>query len=132
VNTSTSTIDLVDLKKPLCTPLIKKIDLKFPTGIEVTARNMKGVTIKDALDAIHKQLKKKVTYTMPVSDMNLILILTSFRLMMNSMNHISRDSNGILKQITQSSLCISPRSQQPRPSPRNHPRRRIKAKPPSR
>jgi len=59
VNTSLSTIEMVDLKKPLCTPLIKKIDLRFPTGIEVTARNMKGVTIKDALDAIHKQLKKK-------------------------------------------------------------------------
>jgi len=59
VNTSTSGIDHVDLKKPLCTPLIKKIELRFPTGIEVIARNMKGVTIKDALDAIHKQLKKK-------------------------------------------------------------------------
>jgi hypothetical protein len=60
VNTSPGTIDGVDLKKPLVTPLIKKIDLQFPTGIEVTARNMKGVTIRDALDAIHKQLKKKV------------------------------------------------------------------------
>jgi len=60
VNTSPSTIDtMADLKKPLTTPLIKKIDLLFPTGIEVTARNMKGVTIRDALDAIHKQLKKK-------------------------------------------------------------------------
>jgi hypothetical protein len=28
--------------------------------LEVTARNMKGVTIKDALDAIYKQFKKKV------------------------------------------------------------------------
>jgi len=59
VNTSPATIEGVDLKKPLCTPLIKKIDLLFPTGIEVTARNMKGVTIRDALDAIHKPLKKK-------------------------------------------------------------------------
>jgi len=59
VNTSPGTLEGVDLKKPLCTPLIKKIDLQFPTGIEVTARNMKGVTIRDALDAIHKQLKKK-------------------------------------------------------------------------
>lgn len=41
-------------------PPIKKIDLKFPLGLEVTARNMKGVTIKDAMDAIHKQFKKKV------------------------------------------------------------------------
>jgi hypothetical protein len=47
------------LKKPLTTPPVKKIDLKFPLGLEVTARNLKGVTIKDALDAIHKQFRKK-------------------------------------------------------------------------
>jgi hypothetical protein len=40
--------------------MIKKIDLHFPLGLEVTARNLKGVTIKDALDAIYKQFKKKV------------------------------------------------------------------------
>lgn len=44
----------------LTTPPVKKIDLHFPLGLEVTARNLKGVTIKDALDAIHKQFKKKV------------------------------------------------------------------------
>ena len=61
LNTSPSTVEDKDvLKKPLCTPLIKKIDLHFPLGLEVTARNLKGVTIKDALDAIHKQFKKKV------------------------------------------------------------------------
>lgn len=49
------------LKKLLCTPPIKKIDLHFPLGLEVTARNLKGVTIKDALDAIHKQFKKKAS-----------------------------------------------------------------------
>ena len=38
---------------------MRKIDLHFPLGLEVTARNLKGVTIKDALDAIHKQFKKK-------------------------------------------------------------------------
>ena len=43
----------------LTEPPIKKIDLHFPLGLEVTARNLKGVTIKDALDAIHKQFKKK-------------------------------------------------------------------------
>lgn len=48
------------LKKPLCEPMVRKIDLHFPLGLEVTARNLKGVTIKDALDAIHKQFKKKV------------------------------------------------------------------------
>ena len=50
------------LKKLLCTPPIKKIDLHFPLGLEVTARNLKGVTIKDALDAIYKQYKKKVSH----------------------------------------------------------------------
>ena len=45
----------------LTTPPVKKIDLHFPLGLEVTARNLKGVTIKDALDAIHKQFKKKVS-----------------------------------------------------------------------
>jgi len=47
------------LKKPLTTPPVKKIDLHFPLGLEVTARNLKGVTIKDALDAIYKQFRKK-------------------------------------------------------------------------
>jgi hypothetical protein len=61
LNTSTSTVeDPAILKKLLTTPPIKKIDLHFPLGLEVTARNLKGVTIKDALDAIHKQFKKKV------------------------------------------------------------------------
>jgi hypothetical protein len=49
------------LKKLLTTPPVKKIDLHFPLGLEVTARNLKGVTIKDALDAIHKQFKKRVS-----------------------------------------------------------------------
>jgi len=60
LNTSPSTVDDPSvLKKHLTTPPIKKIDLHFPLGLEVTARNLKGVTIKDALDAIHKQFKKK-------------------------------------------------------------------------
>ncbi|KIX95424.1 uncharacterized protein Z520_08941 [Fonsecaea multimorphosa CBS 102226] len=60
INTSPSTVeDPTILKKLLTTPPIKKIDLHFPLGLEVTARNLKGVTIKDALDAIHKQFKKK-------------------------------------------------------------------------
>lgn len=63
LNTSPATIDDKDvLKKYLTNPPVKKIDLHFPLGLEVTARNMKGVTIKDALDAIHKQFKKKVRY----------------------------------------------------------------------
>lgn len=60
INTSPGTIDDKEaLKKMLTTPPVKKIDLHFPLGLEVTARNMKGVTIKDALDAIHKQYKKR-------------------------------------------------------------------------
>ncbi|KAF2661081.1 hypothetical protein K491DRAFT_674370 [Lophiostoma macrostomum CBS 122681] len=60
LNTSPATLDEKDvLKKPLCEPKVKKIDLHFPLGLEVTARNLKGVTIKDALDAIYKQFKKK-------------------------------------------------------------------------
>lgn len=62
LNTSPATLDEKDaLKKFLTTPPVKKIDLHFPLGLEVTARNLKGVTIKDALDAIYKQFKKKVS-----------------------------------------------------------------------
>lgn len=62
LNTSPTSIGEPDtLKKPLCKPMVKKIDLHFPLGLEVTARNLRGVTIKDALDAIHKQFKKKVS-----------------------------------------------------------------------
>ncbi|MCJ1368608.1 hypothetical protein MMC16_007752 [Acarospora aff. strigata] len=60
LNTSPATVeDKEALKKFLTTPPVKKIDLHFPLGLEVTARNLKGVTIKDALDAIYKQHKKK-------------------------------------------------------------------------
>ncbi|PYH40605.1 uncharacterized protein BP01DRAFT_307844 [Aspergillus saccharolyticus JOP 1030-1] len=59
LNTSPSTVEDKDiLKLPLVNPPVKKIDLRFPLGLEVTARNMKGVTIKDALDAIYKHFKK--------------------------------------------------------------------------
>jgi hypothetical protein len=62
INTSPTTVeDKEYLKKMLTTPPVKKIDLHFPLGLEVTARNLKGVTIKDALDAIHKQFKKRVS-----------------------------------------------------------------------
>jgi hypothetical protein len=62
LNTSPATIDDKEaLKKMLTTPPVKKIDLHFPLGLEVTARNLKGVTVKDALDAIYKQFKKKVS-----------------------------------------------------------------------
>ena len=68
LNTSPATLeDKEALKKFLTTPPVKKIDLHFPLGLEVTARNLKGVTIKDALDAIHKQFKKKVRQSDPVT-----------------------------------------------------------------
>jgi len=60
INTSPSTVeDKEILKKMLTTPPVKRIDLCFPHGVVVTARSMKGVTIKDALDAIHKPNKKR-------------------------------------------------------------------------
>jgi hypothetical protein len=66
LNSSPSTVeDKEMLKKMLTTPPIKKIDLVFPLGLEVTARNLRGVTIKDALDAIYKQFKKKVRFRHP-------------------------------------------------------------------
>ena len=64
LNKSPTTVDdPAVLKKMLTEPPVKKIDLHFPLGLEVTARNLKGVTIKDALDAIHKQFKKKVHHS---------------------------------------------------------------------
>jgi len=63
LNKNPNTIDDKDvLKKFLTTPPVKKIDLHFPLGLNVTARNLKGVTIKDAVDAIYKQFKKKVCF----------------------------------------------------------------------
>ncbi|KAF3492082.1 uncharacterized protein GIQ15_01599 [Arthroderma uncinatum] len=60
LNTSPSSLEDKDvLKKFLTTPPVKKIDLNFPLGLAVTARNLKGVTIKDSLDAIYKQFRKK-------------------------------------------------------------------------
>ncbi len=61
INKSSLTVeDPAILKLHLTKPPVKKIDLHFPLGMEVTARNLRGVTIKDALDAIHKAYKKKV------------------------------------------------------------------------
>lgn len=61
INTSPSTtIDDKDfLSLPLTNPKVKKIDLVFQAGLHVVARNPKGVTIKDAVDAIYKANKKK-------------------------------------------------------------------------
>jgi hypothetical protein len=47
------------LQTPLTQPPIKSITLKFPHGKEVVARNLKGLTIGDALSAIHKANKNR-------------------------------------------------------------------------
>jgi hypothetical protein len=66
INKSSATVeDPAILKLHLTKPPVKRIDLHFPLGMEVTARNLKGVTIKDALDAIHKAYKKRVRLEHP-------------------------------------------------------------------
>ncbi|KAL7792332.1 hypothetical protein V8C43DRAFT_283131 [Trichoderma afarasin] len=47
------------LQVPLTKPPIKSITLRFPHGKEVVARNLKGLTIGDALSAIHKANKNR-------------------------------------------------------------------------
>ena len=60
INTSPTTVEEKDiLAKPLVTPLVRAVDLHFQHGVVLTARNRNGVTIKDALDAIYKQNKKR-------------------------------------------------------------------------
>jgi hypothetical protein len=78
LNKSPTTVeDPAVLKLPLTEPKLKSIALHFPLGLEVTARNMKGVTIKDALDAIHKQFKKRVSIpsllVAPITHSSLVL-----------------------------------------------------------
>lgn len=61
INTSPTTVDEKDiLTKLLVTPAIRAIELHFKHGLVVHARNKNGVTIKDALDAIHHKYKKRV------------------------------------------------------------------------
>jgi len=61
MNTSPATVEepaLLEL--PLTNPPLKSVTIFFPTGLHVVARNLKkGVTIKDAFKAIHKQFHKK-------------------------------------------------------------------------
>ncbi|CAJ2505764.1 Uu.00g131580.m01.CDS01 [Anthostomella pinea] len=60
INTSATSVEDRDiLDKPLVTPLVRAIELHFKHGVVVTARNRTGVTIKDALTAIHRQYKKR-------------------------------------------------------------------------
>lgn len=55
------------LQIPLTKPPIKSITLKFPHGKEVVARNMKGLTIGDALSAIYKANKNRVSVVVALS-----------------------------------------------------------------
>ena len=125
LNTSPSTVEDKDvLKKFLTTPPVKKIDLHFPLGLEVTARNLKGVTIKDALDAIHKQFKKKVCNIYPSgcrSHLRLSFSTSPFRLaiadhctrqMMSSTTQSWQASNGTGKNATRGSLYTRRRKAQ--------------------
>lgn len=114
--------------------MVKKIDLHFPLGLEVTARNLKGVTIKDALDAIYKQFKKKVSPSQPrlrpTADKALELTLAFHqpRLTTNSTTPSSLASSGIAKSATRASSCTRRRKAPRRP---RSPRRRTRpAKPP--
>ena len=95
------------LKKMLTTRPIKKIDLVFPLGLEVTARNLRGVTIKDALDAIYKQFKKKVRFSIFATRAQLIASddkLTFLpRPTTNSATPTSRASSGIARSATPAS-----------------------------
>jgi hypothetical protein len=129
LNTSPSTIEDKDiLKLHLVNPPVKKIDLHFPLGLEVTARNLKGVTIKDALDAIYKQFKKKV-FELPVLSMeNMHLTRTAHRLMTSWTSPTSLASSGTRKSAGHVSLFIRqsrvlPLSRQAR-SPRRRPRKK--------
>ncbi|KAK7756298.1 hypothetical protein SLS62_001524 [Diatrype stigma] len=66
INKSSSTVEDKDiLKKLLVTPAVRAIELHFFTGVVVTARNRTGVTIKDALDAIHSKNKKRSDEDLP-------------------------------------------------------------------
>ncbi|KAI1451680.1 hypothetical protein F4805DRAFT_82609 [Annulohypoxylon moriforme] len=60
INTSSHAVEEKDiLKKPLVMPMVRAVDLVTDLGSVITARNRQGVTIKDALDAIHKANKKR-------------------------------------------------------------------------
>ena len=99
----------------LTTPPVKKIDLHFPLGLEVTARNLKGVTIKDALDAIHKQFKKRVRYQhtfpyrKPVCFANHASRYLLRRLMTSLISLTSQGSSGTRKSRGHGWLCTSRR-----------------------
>lgn len=115
INTSPTTVeDKEHLKKMLTTPPVKKIDLHFPLGLEVTARNLKGVTIKDALDAIHKQFKKRVSFAVP---MPTGAVLTFCRPTMSSRSHTLPASSGTKRSRGLAWWCTSKKMPARRASP---------------
>lgn len=126
LNTSPSTIEDKDiLKLQLINPPVKKIDLHFPLGLEVTARNMKGVTIKDALDAIYKQFKKKVGNSY-VTIQNIGADKQYLRLMMSWTSPTSLVSSGTKKSAGHALSSTRPSRVRPHllaRSPRRRPRR---------
>ena len=64
INTSPTSIDEPQiLNIHLVDPPVRSIDLHLGNNIVVrTGNNRNGVTIKDAMNAIYKQFKKKVSY----------------------------------------------------------------------
>lgn len=112
----------------LTKPPVKRIDLHFPLGMEVTARNLKGVTIKDALDAIHKSYKKRVRLkstshrgssrthrkrSCPVCSLPRVANLYVYRPMTSSTRPTSLASSGIRKSRGRDWLSTSRRSLPP-------------------
>ncbi|KAF5654000.1 WD repeat containing protein [Fusarium sp. NRRL 25303] len=58
INKSSVTVDDTSiLHKHLTNPPVDRIDLRTPLETKITASNPKGVTIKNALDAIYKAYK---------------------------------------------------------------------------
>jgi hypothetical protein len=128
LNTSPSTVEDKDiLKLHLVTPPVKKIDLHFPLGLEVTARNMKGVTVKDALDAIYKQFKKKVPLLSSKSRGQRKLTEITSRRMTNWTSPTSLVSSGTRRKAGLASLFTRLRMAHlppPAKSPRRRPRKK--------
>lgn len=60
INTSPMTLQEPDIMKKMATsPPMSKLDLRFPLGLTCTVRNKKGITVKDCLDVLWKQFRKK-------------------------------------------------------------------------
>lgn len=120
INKSPNTVDDPSiLKIHLTKPPVKRIDLHFPLGMEVTARNLKGVTIKDAMDAIHKAYKKRVSYHLKHAHSGISRIYhdTDITLphspMMSSTTHTWLASSGIRKSPGRGWLFTCKRKPEP-------------------